>query len=94
MVTASDRQLVELDNRRRASLAKIGRKADTRYLVTEYPNGDLYLTPVDIVSKRTLELLADPEALAALEAGVADVHAGRVSPFDLAGFEAGLNHSE
>jgi len=42
-------RLIELDARRRASLAKIGRPEHTRYLARAEPDGTIIMTPVDLV---------------------------------------------
>ena len=44
-------KLIQLDDRRRVGLAKVGRKEDTVYLVTEYSDGTIVLTPADIIPK-------------------------------------------
>jgi len=49
----SVREIV-VDERRRTSLAKVGRKSDSRYLVEEFADGSLLLVPAVTIS--TLEL--------------------------------------
>lgn len=41
--------LIKLDQRRRASLGRIGRPEHRRYLVHEEPDGTLILTPAVVV---------------------------------------------
>ena len=52
---------VSLDQRRRTSLAKFGRKEDLEYLVDEQPDGTLVLTPAVTISATELAILRDPE---------------------------------
>ena len=52
---------VSLDQRRRTSLAKFGRKEDLEYLVDEQPDGTLVLTPAVTISATELAILQDPE---------------------------------
>lgn len=54
-----DRSEITLDARRRTSLAKVGRKADTKYLAEEYEDGSILLVPATTVSKVELAALSD-----------------------------------
>lgn len=54
-------QEVVLDQRRRTSLAKVGRRDDTKYLAEEYEDGTIVLVPATTVSKIELAALGDPE---------------------------------
>jgi hypothetical protein len=56
----TDREIV-LDARRRTSLAKIGRKEDSRYLVQEYADGTLVWIPAVTISAVELAALKNPE---------------------------------
>jgi hypothetical protein len=58
---------IVLDERRRASLAKVGRKGDRRYLVEEFEDGTLVLTPAVTISAVELAALRDPTVLDAIE---------------------------
>lgn len=60
---------ISLDARRRTSMAKVGRRQDTQYLVTEHPDGTLVLTPAVTIPAAELRALADPDVRAALERG-------------------------
>jgi len=62
----AEREVV-LDERRRTSLAKVGRKVDARYLVEEFPDGTLILTPAVTVSAAEFSALADPKLRAAID---------------------------
>jgi hypothetical protein len=55
--------LLSLDDRRRASFGRIGRKTDSLYEVTELPDGSLLLTPAVVVSTAEKDLLTGPAAL-------------------------------
>jgi hypothetical protein len=65
-------QLVELDERRRVSLGRIGRPEHTRYLVEEEPDGTLVFTPAVVMSELEATLLANRELVQRIEANRAD----------------------
>lgn len=67
MTVRADHELV-LDERRRTSLAKVGRKEDRRYIVEELDDGTLVLTPAVTISRAELAALANPAVRAALDA--------------------------
>lgn len=56
--------LLELDDRRRASLGRIGRPEHKRYLVTEEPDGTLILKPAVVMAEHEARLLANPVLMA------------------------------
>jgi hypothetical protein len=58
---------ITLDPRRRTSLAKVGRKQDTQYLVSEHDDGTLVLTPAITIPAAELAALADPDVRTAME---------------------------
>jgi len=70
--SGSGGKLLELDERRRTSLGKIGRQQDRRYLVTELPDGTVILRPAVVLSEAELRLLSDPDRLARVDAALAD----------------------
>ena len=75
-----DDLLVELDERRRVSLGRVGRKEHTRYLVHEAEDGTLTFRPVKIVP---LSELKDPQVHAAVEKSLANLSTtGLVSSLD------------
>jgi hypothetical protein len=51
--------LVELDERRRTSLGKVGRKEHSRYLVEEQPDGTLIWRPAVVVPEHELRFMRD-----------------------------------
>jgi hypothetical protein len=53
--------LLELDARRRVSLGKVGRAEHTRYLVEEFADGSVMLTPAVVVSEVESKFWSDPE---------------------------------
>ena len=65
-------QLIELDERRRASLGRIGRPEHTRYLVEEEPDGTLVFTPAVVMPELEAKLLANRELVERIEANRAD----------------------
>lgn len=69
MGNAADEVLVELDERRRVYLSKVGRSTDRRYLVRSEPDGTMIFTPATVVPTRILQLQAYPEVLAAIRYG-------------------------
>ena len=50
--------LVELDERRRTSLGRVGRKEHTRYLVEEQGDGTLIWRPAVVVPEHELQFMA------------------------------------
>lgn len=56
-----------VDERRRTSLAKVGRPSDRRYLVEEFEDGTLVLTPAVTLAAAEVAALRDPEIRTALE---------------------------
>ena len=61
-------RVLELDERRRASLGKIGRPEHRRYLVTEEPDGTLILVPAVVLSELEARFLANRELVNRVEA--------------------------
>lgn len=78
--------LIELDDRRRAPLGKIGRAEHRRYLVDEEPDGTLVLVPAVVMTEMEARLLANPELVGRIEEAIADpskrVRRGRPSGKD------------
>ena len=72
MVDGMSDRLVELDDRRRVSLGKIGRPEHTRYIVEEEPDGTLVLTPAVVMSELEAKLLANGELVERINANRAD----------------------
>lgn len=62
---AAEEVLVELDERRRVYLSKVGRSTDRRYLVRTEPDGTMIFTPASVVPTHLLRLLNRPDILAA-----------------------------
>lgn len=56
--------LLELDERRRASLGRIGKPEHRRYLVTEEPDGTIILQPAVVISELEARFLANPDLVA------------------------------
>lgn len=51
--------LVELDDRRRMSLGKVGKPEHRRYLAVEHPDGTIVLTPAVVMSEMEARFLAN-----------------------------------
>lgn len=64
--------MLELDERRRASLGRIGNPEHRRYLVTEEPDGTITLSPAVVISEHELALLRHPEVVSRIEASRED----------------------
>jgi len=64
--------LVELDERRRVSLGKIGRPEHRRYLAHEEPDGTLVFVPAIVVPESQARLLANHDLVEQIERTVAD----------------------
>lgn len=64
--------LIELDERRRLSLGKIGRPEHRRYLAHEEPDGTLVFVPAVVVPESQARLLANHDLVEQIERTVAD----------------------
>jgi hypothetical protein len=64
--------LIELDERRRVSLGKIGRPEHRRYLAHEEPDGTLVFVPAVVVPESQSRLLANHDLVEQIERTVAD----------------------
>lgn len=64
--------VLELDERRRASFGRIGNPDHRRYLVDVDPDGTITLTPAVVVAAHELALLRHPEVIARIEESRAD----------------------
>lgn len=67
MVTTYEAVLVELDDRRRSHLGKVGHKEHTRYLVHTYPDGSMRWVPAAVVPEHELRLQRRPDILQSIE---------------------------
>jgi hypothetical protein len=72
---AGSEVIVELDERRRASLGKVGRPEHRRYLATE-KDGVITLTPIRILTEADIERLGIRELVDQVERSVKDPTAG------------------
>lgn len=61
-----DEALIELDDRKRASLGRLGEPGQ-RYRVTKEPDGTLIWEPVVVMSEAEARLLANPELVERIE---------------------------
>jgi RES domain-containing protein len=64
--------LVELDERRRLSLGKVGKPEHRRYLAHEEPDGTIVLVPAVVMSESQARLLANAELVGQIERTVSD----------------------
>jgi hypothetical protein len=83
---------VEVDNRRRISLGRVGRPEHRRYLIQEAADGEIRLIPVVSIPAREMILLQRPDLVASLERGIADAEAGRL--VDRGSFEKYLDEDD
>lgn len=67
-----------VDSRRRISLGKAGVAQDTRYEVSISDDGDILLTPLATIPARERYIWENPEVMASIDRGIADIEAGRV----------------
>ncbi|HWI04600.1 MAG TPA: hypothetical protein VNT52_12385 [Acidimicrobiales bacterium] len=71
MKSTTEEVLIELDERRRVYLSKVGRATDKRYLVRTEPDGTMIFTPASVVPSNVLRLLERPDIVAAIRHGQA-----------------------
>ena len=58
---SSEAVLVELDQRRRASLGKIGHEGHKRYLASVEPDGTIILRPAVVITELEASFLSNPD---------------------------------
>lgn len=84
--TTEDQTVLEVDDRRRVPLGRIGNKEHRRYLVREEPGGVIILTPAVVLTETELALLRDPQLTELLVRTATDpssrVKRGRPTPKD------------
>jgi len=66
-MSAPEEVLVELDERRRVYLSKVGRSTDRRYLVRTHPDGTMVFTPATVVPTHVLRLMERPDIQASIQ---------------------------
>ena len=71
-------QEIEVDERRRVSLGKVIGEDVRRLRVEEMADGSLLLTPVVSLSARELSVLADPDRVARIQAGIIEAKEGKI----------------
>ncbi|HEY3009502.1 MAG TPA: hypothetical protein VGJ63_15760 [Micromonosporaceae bacterium] len=64
--------LIELDERRRVSLGRIGRAEHRRYLAREEPDGTLVLVPAVVIPESQARLMANPALVEQIERTIAE----------------------
>lgn len=62
--------LIEVDERRRLSLGRVGRPEHRRYLAHEEPDGTVVLVPAAVVPEAQLRLLENRELVEQIERAV------------------------
>jgi hypothetical protein len=60
-------EVLELDDRRRASFGRIGHREHRRYIVTEEPDGTIVLTPAVVMTELEARMLANPDLVQRIE---------------------------
>lgn len=63
--------LIQLDDKRRVVLGKVGKPEHRRYLAQTFPDGTVLLKPAHIVTDVQLRYWANPEVMAQVEAAAA-----------------------
>jgi predicted transcriptional regulator len=69
---------LDVDERQRVSLGKVIGKDVKRVRVDEMADGAIMLTPVISLSERELSVLANPERVASIKAGILEAKEGRI----------------
>lgn len=64
--------VLELDERRRASLGRIGHPEHRRYLVTEQPDGTIILTPAVVMTELEARFLGQRALVERIQANQRD----------------------
>jgi hypothetical protein len=64
--------VVDVDERRRLSLGKLGRAEHKRYLAHEEPDGTIVLTPAVVITEAQYQLMANPGLVSEMEQAAAD----------------------
>lgn len=67
MDNTGTRKQIALDDRRRTTFTRVGHKDHNLYMVEEFQDGSVLLTPAETVSKNELRMLRDPAVIAALK---------------------------
>lgn len=62
-----DDAILDLDERRRASLGRIGRPEHRRYMVSEEPDGTIILRPAVVITELEARLLSNPDLVERIE---------------------------
>lgn len=78
LVTSNRRSVLDVDERGRVSLAKYGFK-NVQVVVDELPGGGLSIQRAVVMTEAEAAHYGNPNAVATLQRGLADVEAGRVS---------------
>jgi hypothetical protein len=68
-----------LDSRGRVPLGRIA--TSPRYRVEKLESGEILLTPIVSITERELAVLANPELVARIQRGIAQMKAGQVKPY-------------
>ena len=68
----------DLDNRRRISLGKVGRREHTRYIVEENAEGEIRLIPAKTIPAREAIVWDNPALLRSLRRGMEQAAAGEL----------------
>jgi len=71
-LSSGDEVILELDERSRASLGRIGRPEHRRNLVVEEPDGMIVLRPAVVMTEFEARFLANPDLVARIRANNAD----------------------
>jgi hypothetical protein len=64
--------LIELDDRRRVSLGRLGRPEHRRYFATEESDGTIVLIPAVVMTETEARILANPVLMAQIERTMTD----------------------
>jgi hypothetical protein len=74
--------LIELDERRRASLGRVGRAEHRRYLAHEEPDGTIVFVPAALIPERELIVWENADLRASLFRGLAEAAEGQATRLD------------
>lgn len=73
--------IVEIDARKRVSLARAGDELSQRYAMSVAGDGTITLTPVVVLTQRELAMLKNPDLMKRIRTGLGQASRGETRPW-------------